>query len=346
MMGAPEEHRLFREPRWLIPFFTFWARLPFRSWPLAAFLVLAIAAVNHWVGWANGSLRGGQIYLYFASLGFYFVLMPFYWILIARRARTGLRRFFRESGKSEAQVSEAIEDFNSVPGRLAPVLVVLGIFAGYLMFRIVGREVFPLSGAVLPWLSALTYMYTTAWGGLLFARAIRQSILIHRLYEEVDVTPFRPSRIYALSGYATFTAFMLFLLLYGLNLLSIPEFIVTPWGVGTQTLFFMVISLLFVVPLSGINRRMRAAKDRLLDAVNADLDHLNLRIHAAAEAEEYARLAQLRDALGTLRDSRDLIRAIPTWPWPPNTVRNAVAPLLLPTVIFLVQLLIERLVGR
>lgn len=114
---------------------------------------------------------------------------------------------------------------------------------------------------------------------------------------------------------------------------------------GQLNAYFAALALLFYVPLAGINRRMRQAKESLLKAANQDLKDIYEQIRATAQAGDYAQLEHLKAPLAALKESRDMIKAVPTWPWQPNTLRNLFAPLLFPIIVFLVQLLVQRVLG-
>ena len=87
------------------------------------------------------------------------------------------------------------------------------------------------------------------------------------------------------------------------------------------------------------------AKARLLNELGQDLETLYQRIHGAAGAGDLAALEAHKGALGTLKDMRDFIQQLPTWPWQPGTLKNLVAPLLVPAIVFLIRQILSRLIG-
>ena len=90
---------------------------------------------------------------------------------------------------------------------------------------------------------------------------------------------------------------------------------------------------------------MKQAKEELLKGADEDLRDLYHHIHSGAVAGEYASMEIYQAPLTILRESREMIKAIPTWPWQPNTLRNLFAPLLFPITVFLIQLFIEGVIG-
>jgi hypothetical protein len=167
---------------------------------------------------------------------------------------------------------------------------------------------------------------------------------MRKFFAEVQVDIFRPVRIYALTRYGVYFSVLLILLYYGGNLLSNPAFLFTPASIYLQLFFLTLIFLLFYIPIAGINQRMVLAKARLLNDLGRDLETLFNRIHAAASAGDLTAVDQHKGALETLKDLREFIQQLPTWPWQPGTFRNLLAPLLFPVLIFLIQQILTRLI--
>jgi ABC-type multidrug transport system fused ATPase/permease subunit len=335
----------FSKPRWLLRFFQIIDRIPIPGWLLAVLLIVASTAVHHLVAWQQGYVESGQFDFSLSTHGFYFVFVPYTWIVLARRAAQDLRSFFSESGKGEEEIHEIIANFNSLPEFTSAIILVVGGLNGYFNYRYLGIQAIPLSEVVLPLVSALTWIISAILGYMVIARMIRQASLMQDFYNEIEVDLFKPDRIYALSRYGAFTSTVLLLLFYVLAIISFPNFIFTPIGAITQLLIFLTIVLLFFIPLTKINRRMRQAKEEMLNRTNENLRDLNDQIHIAAQKREYAALTDFQGPLNTLQDLKEMIKAIPTWPWQPQTLRNLAAPLLFPVLVYLVQVFLDRFMG-
>lgn len=156
---------------------------------------------------------------------------------------------------------------------------------------------------------------------------------------------FDPSRIYSLTEYGAFSAFLLVSIFYLLTYLSFPTILLSLLGFTCQLIIVTVSGLLFFVPLVGINQRMKQAKHELVIQANKDIKKLYLKIHSTAELEDYEVLGDLKNSLSTLQSSKAMIEKIPTWPWQPNTIRNLFAPFLIPIIVLLIQILIEYVSG-
>jgi hypothetical protein len=105
-----------------------------------------------------------------------------------------------------------------------------------------------------------------------------------------------------------------------------------------QTLVLAGISCaIFYISLAGVNQRLIAEKDRLLKRVNGHIKTILDRIHQAFEAEDYRETKGLRDTLISLKEEKEMIEAVPTWPWRPSTFRGFVSAIGLPVIIWLIQ---------
>ena len=331
----------FSSPRWLYAFFHWAYRLPGAVW---LFVLLAVAGVYHWVAWATGYLGAGRIDVPMAAMSLYLVVGPLVWMTLARRAQQELSVFFEESGKSPAEIEAAILDFNSLPESSALLLALGGLAGGLIAYRYIAVPGLPFTEAVLPGLNLFIWVYTMVFFSLVFGRILRQAVLMRKFFAEVHVDIFRPVRIYALTRYGAYFSVLLILLFYGGNLLSYPAFLFTPASVYLQLFFLALIFLLFYIPIAGINQRMVQAKARLLNELGRDLETLFNQIHAAAGAGDITAVDKHKGALETLKDLREFIQQLPTWPWQPGTFKNLLAPLLVPVVVFLIQQIISRLI--
>jgi hypothetical protein len=278
---------LFSKPRWLVRFFQIVERIPIPGWLIAILVIATSTAVHHLVAWQNGHVEASQFDWSLATHGIYFVLVPYSWSLLTKRAAIDLRSFFLEGGKSKDEILEIITDFNSLPEVPSALVVVFGGLNGFLNYRYLGSEAIPLSEVVLPGVSAFTWIVSAILGYMVIARMIRQASLMGRFYSEIEVDLFKLNRIYALSRYAAFTSTILLLLFYFLAFISFPSFIFTSVGVMSQLLIFLAIALVFFIPLANINRRLRNAKEELLNRTNENLRDLNDQIQSAAQNRKY-----------------------------------------------------------
>jgi hypothetical protein len=85
-------------------------------------------------------------------------------------------------------------------------------------------------------------------------------------------------------------------------------------------------------------------KTRLLGAVNARVKATLDQQHHAVDTEDHASLGNLQQQMATLVSQRELIDALPTWPWSQGTMRGIASALALPIAIFIITRMLEKVV--
>lgn len=171
----------------------------------------------------------------------------------------------------------------------------------------------------------------------LFGSRVR-SFLIRRYLSRTDADIFNPGAVYAFSRYGASAGGIIFVLNYGLILLTFPEFFFSSAaGYALQFSYVLLMLLVFFAPLAQINGRMRRKKEELLNRIGEDQRTMNDKLHASVNSKNFAGLNDLRNAVAALKDQREVVQKLPTWPWQPDTLRNLLTPLLIPVFVYLVQ---------
>ena len=332
-------------PLWLYRFFGFFQRLPVPGWLLVLLFVVIVGVANHLVAWQQGYLAFGEINGYLSTVGLYIVLMPAIWAFSSVHANRTLLEFFEGSGKRRAQVQAVISDFNSLPDWAMILLLSLGAIQGYLIYTNMTVSMIPISAQVLPSVGLLSWLSTNGFIYPVMVRALRQLVLIKRLFTQLEVDIFNRQPIYALSRYASLVSIISLLIVYGFQSISFPSFLLTRFGIFIQFLTLTLAVSIFLIPLIDVNRAMRSAKERLLSEISKDLKALQQRVHNAVNRNALANISNLRTAVGALKDEMEIVQKIPTWPWQPETLRNLFTPLLIPILVYLVQRFLGGVLG-
>ena len=331
-------------PRWLYRFFAFIQRLPIRGWLLVVLVTIVGGLAMHLDAWRQGLLPVGQLNSYLITVSLYIVAYPGIWMLLDQRARVALKDFFQAKAKNRASFEARVAAFVSLPSIPANIVFLLGSLSGVVLFQGV-QQTSPLVGRVLPLWDLISWIPITGIMFMLIYRMLRQAVLIPRLFAEIEVNLFDPSPVYALSRYASQASVALLVINYALVFASVPDFAFTAEAVLFQILVITASLVFFFAPLASINQRMRRAKGHLLAEIGRDLEDMYGRVRRAVKTEKFDRVGELRNAISALKDEIETIRKTPTWPWQPDALRNLLAPMLLPIIVYLVQRFFGSMLG-
>jgi hypothetical protein len=130
--------------------------------------------------------------------------------------------------------------------------------------------------------------------------------------------------------------------------------IITPlWIILDPGMVSLAISIVFAIfgliafisPLIGVHNIMVREKDRLLDenAIQIEKTIEDLMIEVKSDRPERLSLADQK--LSSLEKARLQIERISTWPWRMETLRQILAAIFLPIVIWLMQYFLAQLLG-
>ena len=331
-------------PRWLYALHAFIQRLPIPPWLLGVSSSVVAAIVLHLEAWRLGVVPSGVIEPYLITVGNYPILLFAAWFFLDAQARFILTAFFKRNNKGLAKLEIVLADFISLPGWLAVPALMVGLLFGYFNYQL-ALSLSPLAGRVSPAYELLGFLLVGGWVGLMFPRALRQALLLRRFYAEVKVNIFNTAPLYALSRYSSQSSLALVLLNYMIILISLPQFLNTTNGYITSIMLVGSVLALFFVSVSGVNRRMRDEKDRLLSELGEGLNNETARLVRATRSGKYSEMGEIRNTISSHKESLDLVRKISTWPWEPETVRNLLIPLLFPVIVFLIQRYLGALIG-
>jgi hypothetical protein len=331
-------------PRWLYAFFDFIERLPGPAWLLGLLVILTGSLGLHVAAWRQGLLPYGSLDSYLITLTVFPVMSLAAWAFLDGRARTALASFAKSKGKQDRGLERMVTDFISLPNWIAIFSFASGILSGYLNFNVaIGLS--PLGGNVFLPYELLSFLLVSGLQTMTILRAVFQAVRLHRLLKGVEVNIFNPAPLYALSRYASQSTLTLVLLNYILVFISLPDFLLTTNGGFILMLAFAPMLMLFFAPLSSVNQRMRAEKERLLAELGDDLNGGVARVLRAVRGENYSEINKIRNSISSLKETWEIVKKISTWPWEAETVRNLLIPFLIPVVAFLVQRFLGSMLG-
>ncbi len=127
-------------------------------------------------------------------------------------------------------------------------------------------------------------------------------------------------------------------------------FLSTASGIRTQPgllvasgiLLAAIAAITFAWPLVGVHRLLVSEKERMLEENTRRLEAGIADLHERMDRRNLKGMDDLNKALASLDLERSTLARIPTWPWDPGTLRGLVAALLVPLIIWLIQLGAEQ----
>jgi len=269
--------------------------------------------------------------------------LPFYgfWLLhyLDRRAAASLEDFRPAFTGSETELQELRRRLTTLPA--APTLAVSWVA---LLLAIAGSLSWGGLGSAFQILGRLSFYATGVFASLYAYHSIRQLRLVTWLYAErarVDLHNLTPLRSF--STLTAHTAIGMLLILSGAVLIT-PEGLVGYWSVAAL-LFAGLAVLTFILPLSGLNRRLAKAKARDLVENARRWQAVMAELYSLIDRGDLATADRLNGTLAALERGRTAIERIPAWPWRPETLRGMVGALILPIMIFIMQRVLGKLLG-
>ncbi|HET7011182.1 MAG TPA: hypothetical protein VFI11_10435 [Anaerolineales bacterium] len=178
-------------------------------------------------------------------------------------------------------------------------------------------------------------------GGALILHTVRRLTLVARLYRRhTNVDVFRQGPLYALSRLTAQTTIGAAVVLYGIA--SVPTYTEQLPGQVMVAAIALLAAASFASPLLGVHRVLATERDRLMEGISDRLRVAGDELHRRIDQRQYKGMDELHKAVAALEIERNMIAAMPTWPWQPDTFRWVLAAMILPVVIWVVQLLLER----
>jgi hypothetical protein len=247
---------------------------------------------------------------------------------------------------SEDQAQRLRETLTTIPARPAWIITAIAVVATVGSFVVEPGTY--IDGVPLP-LVVGEFICQAVYTAILFQLLywlIRQTTAVRRtLAHSVAIDIFRPG---PLNAFATLTArpgIALSLLVAAGVLITGSSSTLEAFLVNSAPYLVVppvVAVIAFVLPLTGAHARLVEQKDRLRDDAERRLEATLGELNRDVDARDISRADGLNKTLASLILQRDVLARLATWPWSTSTLRTFVTALLLPMVLFLLQLVVTR----
>jgi hypothetical protein len=323
-------------------------RLPGPSWlyyaAVASVLVLFQAAVL----WAEGAYPIGTLVAAHALIA---LMIPLFLALAhwlddrASAAFASLRPALSASEQDAGRLRYQLTTLPARPALLASMAGLVFILIMYVITDTAGSfddlAEFPLSKALV------LSLYTLVWWFIAFFvyHTVHQLRMVHLVYtRHTRANLFRMRPLYGLSGLTALTGASLAGIIYGWLAIN-PDLLAEPIALAIVLPLTLLALLAFGWPLLGIHGLLVEEKGRLTDECTLRLEATIAELHRRVDEGALAGMDDLNKTIASLELELNLLDKVPTWPWRPETVRLLLTALALPLGLWLLQYVLQRVMG-
>jgi hypothetical protein len=336
-------------PSW-VNHLTAWVdRQPWPAWSfyLGLWLVLVIILVA--ALWIEGVYPVGTMFapqLFIPAMIALFLAMIHFLDSRADAALTTLEPALKATEEECHQLRYQLTTLPAWPTILASVVLVavillLGAFSGEGESSIEALADSPIT------VNLLRASYWIGWWvlGAFLYHTIHQLGAINHIYtRHTRINLFAMSPVYAFSTVTALTAVTLAIATYGWTALN-PDNLSDPVSIVGISIITLLALGAFAWPLLGTRRLLAKEKAQRLDQLSLRLEAVFSEMHERIDSKEIEVLEDLTKVVSVLETERETLEAISTWPWQPETLRFLVTALLLPLLLWIIQYVLQLVLG-
>jgi hypothetical protein len=260
-------------------------------------------------------------------------------------AITGLHRFHPLLDSEEANIATLEYEITTMPARtvLLATPIWLALFA---LIAITNPTINQhQNNPVLYPVAIAAGLAAFLIGTGIYIHTVHQLRVVNRLYAGMKkINMFHLAPVYAFAGLTAQTAIG-FVILIAVTQLLYPY---SMTDMNVLVLYFSQVLLalaVFILPLRHANLRLVAGKQRLQADAAQRMEKALYHLHEAVDEQNIGALDGLNKIVSAVTNERDILAKIPTWPWPPGTLRAVTTVLLVPIALFLIQAILRRWFG-
>jgi hypothetical protein len=274
-----------------------------------------------------------------AAISFIIAVIPFF----DRQARSALQTIKPALNIDKDKYKELEYQLTNIPALksiLASFLILIFVyfseFIGGGAYYLETLDGYPFSMH----LSRGIYLICWWFFGVFIYHTIHQLSLINQIYTQYTLIDlFRMHPLYGFSNLAALTAGSLIMLPYGFLFIN-PNPTITlanPVVLSIYLSISIIAIITFLLPQLGIHRLQNTEQEHLLDEINQRYKATMREFHKRVDSGEFDEANNLNNTLSALRDQRETIHKISTWPWQPETIRWLFTAMVLPLLMWIVQ---------
>ncbi|MFN2199526.1 MAG: hypothetical protein ACK2UW_25625 [Anaerolineales bacterium] len=315
-----------------------------RPWVFYALFAAGLVLIQLLALWLEGSLDAVEL---LPVIVFNSAFTPFLLGLIAlldRQALAVLRTMRPVLDTSASEYDRIAYQLTHMPV-FRPLLAGLAVLVLVILMELLWRM--PLRYAPLANLAVFNVVFqiTDKSSAFLFGvfiyhtlRQLRQVNAVHARHLRINLFHLAPVR-----GFSRLTAATAIGLLVGVYawMLINPELLLDPVILGVVALITVLAVLVFVWPLYGLHRRLASEKEGALQAVDQRFESALALFNTGFDQQDFAALERLNATIASLEILHRRVKAIPTWPWEPETARFVLTTIAFPLFLAVIRFVID-----
>jgi hypothetical protein len=340
--------RLPYPPSWIDHLTAWLDRLPVPPWLVYLMLAVTVNLVNAALEWRQGSYPPGTFYplhvMTIAAVFYYFGLIHY----LDRGAEQALVEFRPALIEQSMSYAEIRYRLTTMPARPTWIVTILGIVYGALSSWLTANHVIFVDAV------AFTSPITSVVDGLIITLAnmalllfiyhsIHQLALIRRVYltcTRIDL--FKLTPLYAFSRFTAKSALAWLAIGYAW-FAAVSIMAVDPFNVASGSVVMLVALATFLVPLLGVHQMLVAEKARAKAETTQRLKAAMDAFHRMIDREQVGEAVHQTQIMAGLKQELEIVEKIPVWPWQPETLRTVISVVLLPILVRVLTLVLERI---
>lgn len=330
-------------PSYIDRFIHFTQRLPIPYWLIYLFLFIIQSLIIYLIAWMDGSISS------LTSPKILFLFPAWQWIpllivtFLNKTARSTLDSFSRLLGSNDHALDKLKYEFTTMPPR--GVIISSIIWVAFYVIATYSFSYLYLElgfGALTRNIVIVEGLLCYAIGGVLYYHSLRQLWLVNRTvktikrYNLFDLDP-----VYSFSRLTAWTGIS-WVLMLTLNLLLFPFGTALELMLSITVIQAALALAAFILPLRSVNYRLVLEKRRLLAENQQRVEATLTRLHEQIDQYKLNEVEQLNSVISGLSTERDTLEKIPTLPWRTETLTGFLSATILPIILLIIQIIIEK----
>jgi hypothetical protein len=179
-------------------------------------------------------------------------------------------------------------------------------------------------------------------GSVIYYHSVRQLLLVNKTVKLVEhFNLFHLEPVYAFSRLTAQTGIS-WVILLGLTILLVPLNLANGVMLGIFFVQVLMAAAAFVLPLWVVRQRLLLEKRKLITENHHRVEAVLALLHQEIDEKKLSEVEQLNSVISGLSAERDILEKIPTFPWRTETLTGFLSATILPIILLIIQLIIEK----